>query len=172
MPSNFQQKVAILPTAPNGSDAAELIAAAPAPRPVWDRARDHAAVFGACGALTGACVAARNDAPVLVNALQFGMPAALTAATFVGLRHALLQGQWEQDREAVSGLAAGALGVAIGSMRSPAWGARLGAASFVGGSLLHYAHRWWLRSELERQLAAPPGAGPRPSKFVFVESTS
>ena len=120
-------------------------------RPVMERVRDYAIVVGTSGSLFGACVAARHNVPVLGAAVTVGTGAAASAAAFVGLRHALIQDKWEQDVEAISGFAAGAVGFMIGlATGSARAGARLGMASFFVGGISHFAHRWWLHVRLQQ----------------------
>ena len=125
-------------------------ASAPPPvRPLSERARDVAGACGACGALTGACLAAQSETLILGGALYGGTGAAALGGSFVALRHGLLQGRWEQDREGVSGLAAGVIGLILGTARGGRRvGAQLGIVTFFGGCGLHYAHRWWLHWRL------------------------
>ena len=121
----------------------------PAPRPVIDRARDYALLTGAAGSIIGACVAARHDAPMLSSVITVGGGGAALAAGFIGLRHALLQDQWEKDNEAVSGLSAAALGATTATfLAGPRAGTNAAFVCFVGGGVLHYAHRWWLHVRL------------------------
>ena len=121
----------------------------PAPRPVIDRARDYALLTGAAGSIIGACVAARHDAPMLSSVITVGGGGAALAAGFIGLRHALLQDQWEKDNEAVSGLSAAALGATTATfLAGPRAGTNAAFVCFVGAGVLHYAHRWWLHVRL------------------------
>ena len=123
--------------------------AVPRPRPVIERVTDYALVTGVAGGVVGACVAARHDAPLLSSACTVGGGGAALVAGFIGLRHALLQDQWEKDNEAVSGLSAAVLGATTGTFLSgPRAGTNAALVCFVGGSALHYAHRWWLHVRL------------------------
>lgn len=126
-----------------------MVSAAPPVRPLTERARDSAAIGGACGSMVGACLAARHEASLLGGALYFGGGWAALGVSFVALRHVILQGQFEDDREGVSGLAAGVIAITGGTARlGRKWGARLGIAAFFGGCTAHYAHRWWLHARL------------------------
>lgn len=121
-------------------------------RPVVERVCDYAALTGSMGGLVGACVAARHEVPILRYMLTVGGGSALLAGSFIGLRHTLLQGRWEQDSEAVSGFTAGTLGLFTVTLLSGAQaGARAGVACAVGGGALHYAHRWWLHARLANE---------------------
>ena len=118
--------------------------------PVLERARDFAIAAGGPGSVIGACVAARHEASILTGVVALGGGTAALAAAFIGLRHALLQDRWEQDSEVVSAFAAGALGGTTGlAFSTPTAGVRVGILSFVGGGMLHYAHRWWLHFRLK-----------------------
>ena len=124
------------------------LAAAPV-RPVIERVRDYAIVGGVTGGIYGACVAARHEAPILLATACTGGGVAFLAGSFIGLRHALIQGRWEEDNELVSGVTAGALGfVTVSLMSNPRAGARAAALCTLGGSVLHYAHRWWLHARV------------------------
>lgn len=70
------------------------------------------------------------------------------AASFIGLREVLLQGRWNEDREAVSGLAAAVIGGCSGLRAGPQVAARTAMVAFVGGCALHHAHRWWLYARI------------------------
>ena len=121
----------------------------PPVRPLPVRLRDYALIAGPLGGLGGACLAARHQTSLIGGTARLGSAAALLTTAFVGLREAQLQGHWEQDREGVSGLAAGVLGLAVFGLRfGGKAGARAGIAGMFGGSALHYAHRWWLHARL------------------------
>lgn len=121
-------------------------------RPVVERVRDYAILYGAVGGLVGACVSARHEVPMLRYTLAVGGVSGTLAGMFIGLRHALLQDRWEQDSEVVSGFTAGALGMVTMTLLSgPQAGARAGVTCFIGGGLLHYAHRWWLHARLANE---------------------
>jgi hypothetical protein len=125
----------------------------PPVRPVLERVRDYAIVAGGSGGLLGACLAARHGASMFVSIGLFGGSTAAAASGFIGLRYALLQDRWEEDVEAVSGLAAGAIGGIAGGFAGGARGAaRTGMVCFFAGGALHFAHRWWLHWRLSREL--------------------
>ena len=118
-------------------------------RPLAERARDYAIVVGGSGAFAGACATTVHHGSAFRGAAFVGVPAATIAASFIGLRHLLLQGQFENDKEAVSGLAAGILGLGLGTLRAgPQVGATAGFGAFCAGCVLHHAHRWWLHARL------------------------
>ena len=128
---------------------------APAPpspppvRPVVERVRDNAIAVGTTGAVIGMCIAARHNAPLLSAGVATGGGAAAASAAFISLRHALIQDKWELDCEPVSGAAAFVIGMSVTSVtRGIQPGVRVGVASFVGASAMHYAHRWWLHQRL------------------------
>lgn len=122
-------------------------------RPFEERLRDSALAAGALGSFVGACLAARHERSLISGVAWPGASAALLVAAFIGLREAQLQGRWEEDREGVSGLAAGVIGCAIFSKTHGAKaGARAGLAGMFGGAALHYAHRWWLHARLRRDV--------------------
>ena len=142
--------ISIIPTqAPTyaASEKAPKPARPPPPsvRPLAERARDYAIVSGASGAFIGACVATRQHISAFRGALFVGSCSAALACTFIGLRHAILMGDFTQDREAVSGLAAGVMAFATRFViAGPQAGAVAGGMFFVGGCAAHHAHRWWL----------------------------
>ena len=78
--------------------------------PVSARLRDYALLSGACGGAVGACSAASFDTPIAYGFCWVGATWAAAAAAFVGVRHALLQDRWEDDREGVSGVAGAVVG--------------------------------------------------------------
>lgn len=124
------------------SDASE-------PRPLTARARDYAILGGGVGGFVGACMATRHHASAFGGAAVAGAASAALAASFIGLRHAIVQGQFEQDREAVSGLAAGSLGLFVRTVQAgPQAGGAAGFGCFIAGCTLHHAHRWWLQARL------------------------
>ena len=124
-------------------------ASAPEVRPLPDRARDYAVAAGVCGGLAGACGAARHGAPVLVGGFHTAMQCGAISAAFIGLRALLLQDRWEEDREGVSGLAAGIIGGGTTALRHGSRaGIIVGAGSFAAGASLHYLHRWWLHTRV------------------------
>ena len=135
------------------------------PPPVRDivvRLRDNAIVASSCGAFLGACMATRQHASAFSGMMYGGAAGAALATSFIGLRHGLIQGRWEEDREVVSGLSAATIGAVATALRpnsSPPAIARSGLNWFLGGCALHYAHRWWLyyrllRSDHEKNRAA------------------
>ena len=123
----------------------------PPPRPLLERARDYAIVSGASGGLLGACLSARHHASAVSGALFLGTASGFLSASFIGLRHALIQGDFSQDREAVSGLASGTIAMAVRTVvAGPKSGATAGAFFFFAGCAGHHAHRWWLHLRLTR----------------------
>ena len=119
-------------------------------RPLPDRARDCALAAGGVGAVWGATVAAAEGGAIPHGAAWVGSRWAAAAAAFIGLRHLILQGDWRNDREAVSAVAAAAVGGGAAALQR-AW-RRLrivSAVSFVTGFGGHYLHRWWLRARLD-----------------------
>lgn len=117
----------------------------PPVRPLAERARDYAIVSGASGALLGACVATRQHISAFRGAFFVGSCSAVLASTFIGLRHAMTMGDFNQDREVVSGLAAGVMAFSTRFViAGPQAGAVAGGMFFVGGCAAHHAHRWWL----------------------------
>jgi hypothetical protein len=118
-------------------------------RPLQDRARDYGILVGGGGSIIGACLSTHQHASAFVGALYGASVGGVLAASFIGLRHALLQGRFEDDREAVSGLAAGTIALTVRTVTAgPRSGAIAGTTWFVGGCVLHHAHRWWLHHRL------------------------
>lgn len=117
----------------------------PPVRPLSDRARDTAIFAGGIGAVGGACASTFQHASAFLGMAVFGGGTAALAASFVCLRHVLVQGDFRKDNEAVTGIAMGTL---VACVRTGAAGGRAGAIAgglwFFGGSALHYAHRHWL----------------------------
>jgi hypothetical protein len=123
-------------------------------RPLSVRARDYALVAAALGGTFQATHAARHDAPILISAARTSFIFGAAAASFIGLRHAMLKGQWEDDREGISGMAAGIVGGTIATLGwGPRFGSTAGAGCLVAGAALHYVHRWWLHGRLWLQLS-------------------
>ena len=111
----------------------------PPPRPLLERARDYAIVSGASGGLLGACMSTRHHASAMSGALFLGTASGFLGASFIGLRHALIQGDFSQDREAVSGLAAGTIAMAVRTVvAGPKSGATAGAFFFFAGCAGHH----------------------------------
>ena len=110
--------------------------------PISARLRDYALLSGACGGAVGACSAASFDTPIAYGFCWVGATWAAAAAAFVGVRHALLQDRWEDDREGVSGVALQGAG-----------------AGFALGFIGHFAHRLWLRRRLDA-LELPGASAP------------
>ena len=81
----------------------------PPVRPFQERWRDTALFAGAWGSLAGACAWTSQHGSAFGGALMGGGGAAAIAATFIGVRQLMLQDRWDEDREAVSGLAAGSI---------------------------------------------------------------
>ena len=118
--------------------------------PVSARLRDYALLSGACGGAVGACSAASFDTPIAYGFCWVGATWAAAAAAFVGVRHALLQDRWEEDREGVSGVAGAVVGGAGAAVRLGRGVALQGAgAGFALGFVGHFAHRLWLRRRLD-----------------------
>ena len=128
--------------------------------PVAERIRDYGGIFGACGASLRAMHAAAHNAPVVLPALLSGATWAGLMASFIGLRHLIMQEGYHEDREGVTGLA---LGIVSGGYTAVAIHPRLtGRAAlfgFAGGCGLHYAHRWWLHYRLAWNMGWRPGDG-------------
>ncbi|KAL1515757.1 hypothetical protein AB1Y20_002373 [Prymnesium parvum] len=120
--------------------------------PLSQRMRDHAIVAGSIGAYSQAIHAARHGVPVLHGAFFGGAACATIAASFIGTRHLLLQGQWHEDREGVSGLAASIVGGSFALVANPRMVGHAAGYCFLGGCMLHYAHRWWLHYRLAWQM--------------------
>lgn len=120
-------------------------------RPLHERVRDYALVSGGGGAVVGATLAAARGGQLLHGATWVGGYWALAASVFVSLRHAILQERWQEDREAVSGIAAATVGAGAttlsGAQRRTV--AQTAFLCFLGGFTLHYFHRWWLRARLD-----------------------
>ena len=128
--------------------------------PVSARLRDYALLSGACGGAVGACSAASFDTPIAYGFCWVGATWAAAAAAFVGVRHALLQDRWEDDREGVSGVAGAVVGGAGAAVRLGRGVALQGAgAGFALGFIGHFAHRLWLRRRLDA-LELPGGSTP------------
>ena len=93
----------------------------------------------------------RHHVSAFTGAAAAGSLGAFYAASFIGLRHLIIQGNWREDREAVSGLAAGML---AGTSRALTDGPRVGALAgmywFIGGCAAHHAHRYWLYYRLRQ----------------------
>ena len=121
-------------------------------RPLGARARDYALVCGAAGCVAGAAQRAAYELPVLAGGVRVGVHWACAAAAFVGLRHVLTRGEWREDREVVSGIAASAVGAGSALMRGqPRQAPHLAIGGFFGASAAHFAHRWWLRYRIARE---------------------
>lgn len=122
-------------------------------RPWRDRVRDTAIVAGVGGSVSGAVLVYGESASVAVmlrGALWAGGHWAIAAAAFVGLRQAMLQDRWQEDREVVSGSAAAFVGAAVGAARGgPRAMGQSALAGFFGGCALHWLHRHWLRHQLD-----------------------
>ena len=128
--------------------------------PVSARLRDYALLSGACGGAVGACSAASFDTPIAYGFCWVGATWAAAAAAFVGVRHALLQDRWEDDREGVSGVAGAVVGGAGAAVRLGRGVALQGAgAGFALGFIGHFAHRLWLRRRLDA-LELPGASAP------------
>jgi hypothetical protein len=100
--------------------------------PVSARLRDYALLSGACGGAVGACSAASFDTPIAYGFCWVGATWAAAAAAFVGVRHALLQDRWEDDREGVSGVAGAVVGGAGAAVRLGRGVALQGAEALEG----------------------------------------
>ena len=115
----------------------------PPPRPLSERVVDYGILSGICGGTYGAMRAARHGSSTLIAALWVGGHWVLASSCFLGARELLIQGDWANDREGVSGMAAaitggGFAGLYVGRKAIP----RACAGFFVGGFAMHYAHRW------------------------------
>ena len=123
----------------------------PPVRPLGERARDAAIFAGGVGAFFGACAATLQHASAFTGMAVVGGGSAAAAASFVGMRHAIVQGDFRQDNEVVSGLAMGTIALVSRTLaRGPRAGAFSGGAWFVGGCSLHHAHRYWLNWRLAK----------------------
>jgi len=121
-------------------------------RPVHIRIRDYAIVGGSAGALAGAIRRAVLDLPVLEGAAWISVHWAAAAGSFIGLRHLLVRGDWREDREVVSGMAASAVGAGSALLhRQPKMMGHMAIYGFFGGCAAHFSHRWWLRWRLARE---------------------
>ena len=115
----------------------------PPPRPLSERVVDYGILSGICGGTYGAMRAARHGSSTLIAALWVGGHWVLASSCFLGARELLIQDDWANDREGVSGMAAaitggGFAGLYVGRKAIP----RACAGFFVGGFAMHYAHRW------------------------------
>lgn len=131
----------------------------PPVRSLPERALDYAMLSGAGGGFVGACMVTRHHISAWKGAAGLGGASALLGASFIGLRHALLQGDFSQDREAVSGLAAGGLAMVVRTIiAGPQSGGLAGALFFTAGCAGHHAHRYWLNYRLSHgwDLGADP----------------
>ena len=104
---------------------------------------DYGILSGICGGTYGAMRAARHGSSTLIAALWVGGHWVLASSCFLGARELLIQDDWANDREGVSGMAAaitggGFAGLYVGRKAIP----RACAGFFVGGFAMHYAHRW------------------------------
>jgi len=126
--------------------------APPPVRPLAERALDTAIFTGGIGGFAGACVSTYCFGSVAYGVIALGGFAAVTSATFIGLRHAITQGDFRQDSEVVSGMAAGTIASVQTALSTglPRAGAFAGGVGFVGGCALHHAHRHWLLYRLKR----------------------
>ena len=115
----------------------------PPPRPLSERVVDYGILSSICGGTYGAMRAARHGSSTLIAALWVGGHWVLASSCFLGARELLIQDDWANDREGVSGMAAaitggGFAGLYVGRKAIP----RACAGFFVGGFAMHYAHRW------------------------------
>ena len=123
----------------------------PPVRPLPERARDSAIFAGGIGAFAGACFSTLRHSSAFWGMALAGSGAAAFAAGFVGLRHLIVAGDFRQDSEVVSGMALGTLGMGIRTLAAGRQaGAYAGATWFVGGCVLHHAHRYWLHWRLTK----------------------
>ena len=123
----------------------------PPVRPLSERARDTAIVTGGVGGFCGACAATLRFTSAFWGLAVVGSSSAALGASFIGLRHVIVNGDFRQDSEVVSGIAMGtlaALAAIATSGRKVA--AVTGSVWFVGGCISHYAHRHWLHYRLTR----------------------
>lgn len=130
--------------------------AASSVRPLGDRARDTAIFCGGIGGFFGACASTYRVGSVVPGVVFLGGMSAVASASFIGLRHAFVQGDFRKDGETVSGLAMGTVAMVLATAGV---GRRVGSlaagAGFLGGFGLHYAHRHWLYYRLQRDQSAP-----------------
>ena len=123
----------------------------PPVRPLAERACDTAIFCGGIGSFVGACISTFRFGTVVYGIAVAGVGSAAMGASFIGLRHAIVQGDFEQDAEPVTGLAMGTIATVATTISS---GSRAGALSggvwFMGGCALHHAHRYWLAYRLDR----------------------
>ena len=157
----------------------------PPVRPLAERACDTAIFCGGIGSFVGACISTFRFGTVVYGIAVAGVGSAAMGASFIGLRHAIVQGDFEQDAEPVTGLAMGTIATVATTISS---GSRAGALSggvwFMGGCALHHAHRYWLAYRLDRlderrrvaslqaqqqeQQAQPEANGPREISYGHV----
>ena len=115
----------------------------PPPRPLSERVLDYGILSGFCGGTYGAMSAARRGSSVLLGTLWIGGHWVLASSCFLGVRALLIQDNWANDREGVSGMAAAITGSFFAGMHAgPRAVPRACAGCFVGGFAMHWAHRW------------------------------
>ena len=132
-------------SAPTDSDAEgwPLPSSFPPPRPLMERVRDYGAISGGCGAVYGAMAAARQGVPMLGATVWIGGHWAVASSCFLGVRALLIQDDWANDREGVSGMAAAIVGGSFAGLHAGRRAALpVSAGCFAAGFTLHYAHRW------------------------------
>lgn len=108
---------------------------------------DYGVLSAMCGATYGGMTAARHGSSVLVGSLWIGGHWVLASSCFLGVRALLVQDNWANDREGVSGIAAAITGGGFAGLHAGRQAAlRVSAGCFVGGFTMHYMHRWCARS--------------------------
>lgn len=115
----------------------------PPPRPLSERVLDYGIISGMFGGTYGAMSAARQGSSLLLGTLWVGGHWVVATSCFLGVRTLLIQDDWANDREGVSGMAAAITGAGIAGLHAgPRAVPRACAGCFVGGFVMHYAHRW------------------------------
>ena len=115
----------------------------PPPRPLSERVLDYGIISGMCGGTYGAMSAARHGSSVLLGTLWIGGHWVFASSCFLGVRTLLIQDNWANDREGVSGIAAAITGGCFAGLHAGRRAVpRACAGCFVGGFAMHYAHRW------------------------------
>ena len=100
----------------------------PPVRPLVERARDARIFCGGVGGFVGACASTYKFGSVVYGIIFAGGSSAVLGASFVGIRHVIVAGDFRQDGEAVSGLAMGTLAALT---RTAAAGGRAGMCTGI-----------------------------------------
>ena len=100
----------------------------PPVRPLVERARDAGIFCGGVGGFVGACASTYKYGSVVYGIIFAGGSSAVLGASFVGIRHVIVAGDFRQDGEAVSGLAMGTLAALT---RTAAAGGRAGMCTGI-----------------------------------------